>query len=1495
MDFKWLVGLLLFCGTAVAQQYNLSINQYPPCNTIWQKSGNVYTCTGGNGQVTLYDGDVLIANTNSTVIASAGFSLTNSKIGNTSRKISLQATAGEITAQGYQNTIYGDISANSSNITLNNIYLYGNVTTGGNVSLSSGVVQGNVISNSNAVSVTNVQLSGDISANKSVTMAGGTYGGNITMRSNNSVTFNSVNMTGGSVAGASSFNSTGSQLGAQGSPVTISTTSNDITITNSTVYGNLTAATNNVGGVVNVNNSSVTGTCLPVSNPVNACVPGPVALYQLEEDKWAGLVGEVKNSVTNALHGRAMRGAKTNTVAPALPANSNNLGTCGYGEFTGSSNQYIEIPHDSRLSFSNQLTVSAWVYPVSRPSAGNLHSIVSKDGNYEFHLDSQGRIFWYWEKTAGGNGTLTTAQSIPLNTWSHIAIRYDTSNAGNKRQTIYINGVPVTSGNDVSALRANTQNLEIGRDYIDSRSFNGRIDEVAIYGSALSDSQIVDLYNQRHPCGGAILQCYTDDFSTPLGDNWVVKQSAGGFIPSITANQRLRMTQASTGQATSATYQRLFPAAGNLVTLTFNHYAYGGSSPGADGMTVVFSDASVTPQPGAAGGPLGYGHYQPSNVPGFAGGWLGFGLDEFGNFSSFGGGGSVGNRPQSVVVRGSGANFSGYNYLRGTCKNGTENTSGNCLNPKVDGNGGANTNHRYRLTVDSRTSGRALVKVERDTGGGFVPLIDSFDSLDPALGQSPLPQDFYVSLTGSTGALTNIHELDNVEICALKSREVGVQVDHFELQYSGQPLTCNPEEITIKACANSDCSLLITELVSVSLLPEGLSDGGWYPLPGASNVSGNTVTFTGGIGKVLLRNNTQTPVKLGVQKSVPTAKPLSETLCTSGNGVPTIQACTLNFADSGFIFNVLDTYSNQPQDVTISAVKKDDITKQCVPGFTGVRSVGFWGTYASPNTNNFGSKISIDGNAIATYAASVALPTPTTLNLTFDNQGKATLKKVTYPDAGQMQLSASHNGSGETAGLAMTGSDKFVARPVGLCITPPQGVCVAGDSSCPVFKKAGETFQVDIKAMAWESANDSDICVGNQTTPNFALTNIALGSTLVAPTPGTDAAVGTATYNHVPASNGLNSVSQTVSEVGVFRMTATPPVVTPQVQGYFGYTIPSAQSQPVGRFVPWDFNLLSGVLTPACGQFSYMSQPFGVKMAVQARNKSVGVTKNYGGDFAKGRLYLVAGNNHDGVDRTDRVGTVMSNWISGEANIDSQSRFARLSERDPSLTEPEEPYKLLRFGLQVVDGESPSVSFIAETDLNPGIKNGCTKGVNCNARQLTIPTRVDNTMTAYFGRLLAGKSRGVNSASLPVTLLMERFEQGGWLPNDEDSCTQLSLANDGFDPLPGESPIDKDRKISFNSASSSYQVTGNVPRPYSSTLTLSGQQGAASSATAKKGEIIFHFSAPNVDVVIPYRVDLAKQPSSPTWLSDPTSLQGEARFGSSRGNDRIIYRREVMP
>jgi MSHA biogenesis protein MshQ len=991
--------------------------------------------------------------------------------------------------------------------------------------------------------------------------------------------------------------------------------------------------------------------------------------------------------------------------------------------------------------------------------------------------------------------------------------------------------------------------------------------------------------------GEPLLACFSDDFSaSTLSSDWVAARSSGDFTPAI-VNGRLGMTQASPKQSTSATYQRLFPAANNLVTIEFDHYAHGGN--GADGMAVVLSDARVTPQPGAFGGPLGYGFKPEAN--GFAGGWLGVGIDEYGNFSGEGGSVNKGRRKQSVAVRGSGSGTSGYNYLKGTCNNGADNANGNCLSPTVDSGSDSNRPHRYRLTIDSRITGQSLVKVERNTGGVYSTLIDSFNAAAQS-GQAAIPENLLLSLTGSTGDATNAHQIDNVRICALKSNPVGTQIDHFEFDHSGQALTCNPETLVIRACANASCSQLFTDPVSAILTPLKNGSNGWIADSQVS-YNGNTATvnFSNGTAKLQLRNNLATAITVGVSGSTPSTKPLSTTLCRAGSGALSAAACTLSFADSGFLFNVPDTLANRPQDVVISAVKKDNATQQCVPGFTGERSVGFWGTYVTPNDNSAGSQMAIDGKTISTYAANVVSPAATTLNLTFDGQGKATLKRVRYPDAGQMRLNARHDGSGDTAGLVMTGSDLFVSRPVGLCITPTQGTCAAGDASCPVFKKTGEAFQLNIKGVAWQADDDKDLCSGNLATPNFALANIALGSELVAPKPGEGAVVGTASYDHSNAkgSNNLNTVTQSVNEVGVFRMTATPPEA-----GYFNYTIPPATSVPVGRFVPWDFNLLSSDVVPACEDmtaperdFTYMSQPFGIKLEVVARNMAGGQTQNYTGLFAKGGAYITTANNKDGNSLSSRLRSLQPlPWLNGRAAFTGISEFVRLSD-----TQPDGPYKSLLFGLYMRDNDGDN-SLIASPNFNDAVMGDCS-GSGCNARLLdSVPMQV------YFGRLLASTRQGVASAPLALPLQVQYFEGGGWKINQADVCTQLSLANEGFDPT---TSLDPTRKISFNNGS--YEVTGQVPgatqpQSFRSTLTLSGLAAPASVATANKGEILFHFSAPNAAVRIPFKIDLSKQPESeqqpgrrPLWLSDPDSLEGMAIFGRDRGNDRIIYRREVMP
>ncbi len=1180
-------------------------------------------------------------------------------------------------------------------------------------------------------------------------------------------------------------------------------------------HGNNSDACHQVNGyqLTQFNNAKINGTG---GQQINFCSIQPDPNNTPRCDDGAG--GYKVCSIT----GSDIRGLALNGNNAFLATTSNTSQSCFSGSQAASSAAYGSMTVENcTMTFPSRST-----YQIRNLTVRNNATLVLGDGDY------------FIDKLAIDNGTIRLSGSGT----TRIFVNQDVT---------LLNTVSINANNQGSLIWVNYNNMVIDNGttfygYLYTDGLLTMNNSATIYGRVTAGYLKMDAQSSINQAVLApMLTCFADGFGSAQinPDNWVVAQRNSSTLPSV-QNGRLRLTQNVTNQATSATFQRLFPGAGNLVTVEFDQYAYKTSgTSGADGMAVVLSDATLTPQPGAFGGPLGYGY--KTGFSGFAGGWLGVGLDEYGNYANEGGDYNPGSRPQAVSIRGSGSGYSGYRYLSG---------SSSYLSPSVDSGTNSNRPHRYRITVDSRTSGQSLVKVERDTGGGYNTLISPINMLSQT-GQTAVPSNFLLSLTGSTGSVTNYHEIDNFQICALRSNPIGVQIDHFQLDYSGQPLTCNPETVTVKACADAACTTLITDSVTatLSLTPTSASNG-W--------IGGNTVTFSGGSTTVQLRNNTPTAVTIGVSGSTPTTKPFSTTLCKAGAGTPSAAACTLSFADSGFFFDVPDTYSNQPQTVTIKAVKKSDVTKQCVPGFASqTKSVKFWSSYITPVSNAYNSQMSVNGSMIG---ASQGAATP--LSLAFDAQGQSSIT-VAYPDAGQVQLDARYDGSGNEAGLIMTGSDQFVARPVGLCITSSSGSCSGNYASCPVFRKTGATFPIQIQAMAWESGSDNDLCTGNQATPNFVLNGIALGTTLVAPTPGTNATVGTATYNHAAATNSINTVNQTVNEVGVFNMTATPPA-----NGYFGYTIPSAQSAPLGRFVPTDFNLVSGDIMPACNVFSYMGQPFGVTLDVRARNQSGGQTQNYTGAFAKGSAYISVANNKDGKSLASRLTSLASlPWANGKAVLNNgTTSLARLSD-----TQPDGPYKSLLFGLYMNDNDGGN-TLIATPDFNDAVVGNCS-GASCNARLIdSVP------MQAYFGRLMAGTAAGLASADLAVPLQLQYYEAGNWVLNKLDQCTPLSLAGQGIAFL--------NPSHSFDAATSSLNLgTGRTIK-----LGLGSSAPGAMSAMAKDGEIRFQFAKPNISVRIPYKVDLAKQPSSPLWLSDPLTLQGEAIFGSTRGNDRIIYRREIL-
>ncbi|MCU8070239.1 DUF6701 domain-containing protein [Shewanella sp. SM32] len=994
---------------------------------------------------------------------------------------------------------------------------------------------------------------------------------------------------------------------------------------------------------------------------------------------------------------------------------------------------------------------------------------------------------------------------------------------------------------------------------------NATLQETTVLTGRLSAKNVTLESNSKviYDAGAPVLQCFNDTFSqTTLSSDWVVSRSSGTFTPSIRSG-RLRLTEALSNQSTASTYQRLFPAVANLVEIQFDHYAYGGN--GADGIAVVLSDASITPQPGAFGGPLGYG-YKPG-ISGFAGGWLGIGIDEFGNFSGEGGSYNIGQRRQSVAVRGSGTGTSGYRYLKGTCNNGSSNTNGNCLSPTVDGNN-VSPAYRYKITIDSQVSGQSIVKVERNTGSGFVTLIPAFNAIAQS-GQAATPSDFLMSLTGSTGGSNNNHEIDNVQICALKSNPIGAQIDHFEFDHTGQGLTCNPETVTIRACANASCSQLFTDPLMATLLPESASEGIW--------VGGNQVSFSNGSTQLQLRRNIPGKVTLGVKGSNPTTKPLSKTLCRVGSGSLSENACSLAFADSGFIFDVPDKLANKPINVLVKAVKKSDVTKQCIPSFQSqTKTLNFWSSYQTPSAPISSKAVTINNTAIGTSSV-----LPTAVNLLFDTNGQASIS-VNYPDAGKLQLDAKYTGTGDEQGLVMAGSDQFVSVPAGLCVKPvdASASCPSANMTCNVYRKAGQTFGMTVQAMAWEKDGDPDFCSGNLPTPNFSDAQMKLASKVVAPSianGGLDGALGVASYSHSAQANNLNTISnQTISEVGVFQIAAQ---AGPNYLGTASsLNIPIGYSANIGRFVPDRFLVSNVSVIPACGSFSYMDQLFPMSMELSALNIAGDITKNYFPPFSLATAKLVGENNNNGVDLQSRLSALpikADSWNQGVAMVDAsyQANFSRVTPNVATNLYQDGPFELLDIGVQLMDNDprpNGLYSYVASPDMDAASTGTCT---NCNAKKIS-------TQTLRHGRVVMDNTYGPETEILRMPTRAEYWNGSSWALNTADNCTTAVYALG--------SQVD-------NSALG-YNFDPDL---------VAGQSVVRSGGTAtfQAGQFELLWQAVTTSG-LPYRGQVTAPLDVPTWLewywnwngvspTEVTEPRASAYLGRYRGHDKIIYWREV--
>lgn len=151
-------------------------------------------------------------------------------------------------------------------------------------------------------------------------------------------------------------------------------------------------------------------------------------------------------------------------------------------------NDIITVAHNEILNSSDALSFSVWVKPNVLENAMILgKSNYTTNTNYLIRTKSTGFIQFEYKNFANSN-------SLPLliNNWNHIAV---ISNTDDSKQ-IYINGVLASHTSNTSPYGLVTNILTIGA-RSGAEYFNGSIDDLRMYKSALSATEVLNLYNNN--------------------------------------------------------------------------------------------------------------------------------------------------------------------------------------------------------------------------------------------------------------------------------------------------------------------------------------------------------------------------------------------------------------------------------------------------------------------------------------------------------------------------------------------------------------------------------------------------------------------------------------------------------------------------------------------------------------------------------------------------------------------------------------------------------------------------------------------------------------------------------------------------------------------------------------------------------------------------------------------------------------------------------------
>lgn len=676
---------------------------------------------------------------------------------------------------------------------------------------------------------------------------------------------------------------------------------------------------------------------------------------------------------------------------------------------------------------------------------------------------------------------------------------------------------------------------------------------------------------------------------------------------------------------------------------------------------------------------------------------------------------------------------------------------------------------------------------------------------------------------------------------------------HIQISHSGQALTCQPQPVTLTACADAACSSIYNGSTSVTLTPGG---GAAFSFNGTTSATVRYPTATGSGG---------TPLSAAVNGIT------NANVCP--NASTSTNNCNMVFKDTGLTISAPDHVAMTAATLSVQALKSDPtVAGSCVPLVkTLTVKVKFSCKYNNPSSGAASSPVIINGIEVACGGGG------TDVDLAFDKDGLAT-PSLKYAEVGKVDVSAVYTGSGSNANLAASGSDDFIAAPASFKIEATR-VTTGGSFVAGVFGNPGDLFTLKVSALNAAQPPAVTSNFGKENSPESFIMDVpVLKFPSVGVTPyksGTFAVISGGIGNSTSGAAG----QWHFDDVGTITLNAK---LANSSTYYMGKALDGFATKGTLdlRFVPHHFNTtLAGVNLMDCakvglvnpcspfntdGKFMYSKQNFDLRVTAYNDAASLSVSQNY---------VDKVGTDAEAVAKKITVSLWKTSGGTAAVTFPSGGGFTpAVGFAFSKGVAPAAPLPAISFSYGLPDTETaPTTVFIRAVDTDT-VTSQRTTGT------------VEAPLTIVSGRMQVTNNYGSATSPLPVKVQAQYYS----------GTPGAYIFNPQFPPIypADEASITIGNNISYINCQKGLAVSGNTCPAPGPTATLVRPHAGVLKFNA--GNASFLLAAPKLSGSVDVRLEpegWGPAAASPIIFL-PSPAYGRETFGIYRSGP-VIYTREV--